>query len=287
MLSSSHRVEVHLLRVGHCRHCERLACTAGRWRIIQFPAICALLVHPQHGAALFDTGYAERFFAATQPFPERLYRWITPMTLPPEETLTAQLARLGLRPADIRVSLISHLHADHIAGLRDLPQARFILTRREWAVTGRYSRLAGLKHAFLSALLPDDFAARLQFVDDFPSRKLPSAWSALGDGHDVWGDQSLVAVSLPGHTAGQMGLVFRDPQDREVFLCADACWSRLAWLNNVPPSRLAGVNMHDWSEYRQTLESLHRLGTRHPELFILPSHCQQSMDLYHAVGQKC
>ena len=128
MLSSSHRVEVHLLRVGHCRHCERLACTAGRWRIIQFPAICALLVHPQHGAALFDTGYAERFFAATQPFPERLYRWITPMTLPPEETLTAQLARLGLRPADIRVSLISHLHADHIAGLRDLPQARFILT---------------------------------------------------------------------------------------------------------------------------------------------------------------
>ena len=129
MFSSGHRVQVHLLRVGHCRHCERMTYRAGRWRIIQFPSICALLLHPQQGVALFDTGYAERFFSATQAFPERLYRWITPMTLPPEETLTAQLARLGLRPADIRVCFISHLHADHIAGLRDLPQARFVLMR--------------------------------------------------------------------------------------------------------------------------------------------------------------
>ena len=287
MLSSSHRIRVHLLRVGHCRHCERVTCTAGGWRIIHFPSICALLIHPQQGAALFDTGYAERFFSATQTFPERLYRWGTPMTLPSEETLTAQLAGLGLRPPDIRVCFISHLHADHIAGLRDLPQARLVLMRREWALACQETRLSGLRHAFLPALLPDDFAARLQFVDDFPTRPLPSAWSAWGDGHDVWGDQSVLAVPLPGHSAGQMGLLFRDPQDREVFLCADACWSRQAWLHNVPPSRLAGLIMHNWSAYRRTLEALHRLGTRHPELFILPSHCQQSMDLYRAVGQDC
>jgi glyoxylase-like metal-dependent hydrolase (beta-lactamase superfamily II) len=287
MLNSSHRIQAHLMRVGHCRHCERLTYAAGSWRIVQFPSICALLIHPRHGAALFDTGYSERFFAATQRFPERLYRWITPTTLPPEETLTAQLARLGLHPSDIRICLISHLHADHIAGLRDLPRARFVLMRTEWTLACRQSRLSGLRHGFLPALLPDDFAARLQWADDFPRRPLPSGWSALGDGHDVWGDQSLLALTLPGHTAGQMGLLFRDPLDREVFLCADACWSRQAWLNNVPPSRLAGVIMHDRSVYRRTLESLHRLGAQHPELFILPSHCQQSMDLYHADGRNC
>jgi glyoxylase-like metal-dependent hydrolase (beta-lactamase superfamily II) len=287
MLTSSRRIQLHLLRVGHCRHWERVTYTAGRWRIIQFPAICAVLIHPLHGPALFDTGYADRFIDVTRPFPERLYRWVTPMTLPENETLTAQLSRFGLSPSDISVCFISHLHADHIAGLRDLPQARFMLNRREWDKASKANRWPGLRCGFLPALLPDDFLKRVQFADDFPASLLPGAWSVLGEGHDVWGDRSLWALSLPGHSAGQMGLLFRDLEDREVLLCADACWSRQALLNNVLPSRIAGTTIHNWVDYRRTLEYLHRLRTRHQELVILPSHCQQSMDLYCGAHQNC
>ena len=43
----------------------------------------------------YDTGYAERFDEATSPVPERFYRWLTPVTLPPHQHLLAQLRSAG------------------------------------------------------------------------------------------------------------------------------------------------------------------------------------------------
>jgi glyoxylase-like metal-dependent hydrolase (beta-lactamase superfamily II) len=120
------RVGLHLFRVGSCRHPERVTIRGGHWRMVEFPALVALILHPARGPILYDTGYADHFSAATQPFPERLYRWLTPVRLPAEERLGAQLGRFGLRLADVEQVLISHLHADHVAGLRDLPRAGFM-----------------------------------------------------------------------------------------------------------------------------------------------------------------
>jgi glyoxylase-like metal-dependent hydrolase (beta-lactamase superfamily II) len=120
------RVALHLFQVGSCRQLERVTLRGGRWRIIEFPALVALILHPAHGPILYDTGYADHFTAATRPFPERLYRWLTPVRLPAEERLGAQLGRFGLRLTDVERVLISHLHADHVAGLRDLPRAGFM-----------------------------------------------------------------------------------------------------------------------------------------------------------------
>jgi glyoxylase-like metal-dependent hydrolase (beta-lactamase superfamily II) len=118
------RVRLHVLRVGHCRHPECVAISGGAWRFAEFPALVGLIRHPVAGAILFDTGYAEHFLRATSGFPERLYRWTTPVTLPPEACLQAQLARHGLALHEIAAVFASHLHGDHIAGLRDLPNAR-------------------------------------------------------------------------------------------------------------------------------------------------------------------
>jgi glyoxylase-like metal-dependent hydrolase (beta-lactamase superfamily II) len=115
------RVRVDLLLVGHCMHCERITRAGGSWRPVAFPALAALIWHPTQGPLLYDTGYADHFNTATAPFPERIYRWVTPPVLPPAQRLEAQLAARGLRLRDIRVALISHFHGDHVAGLRDLP----------------------------------------------------------------------------------------------------------------------------------------------------------------------
>jgi len=57
-------------------------------------------------------GYADRFETATTPFPERFYRWLTPVTLKPEEALGVQLAGLGIAAGDVRHVVLSHFHAD-------------------------------------------------------------------------------------------------------------------------------------------------------------------------------
>jgi len=276
------RLSVSLLSVGHCRHCERVTLSGGSLHPVSFPSICALIVHPQEGAFLYDTGYADRFFSSTNPFPERVYRWLTPVNLPAEERLGAQLSALGIWLEDIRACLISHFHADHIAGLRDLKNARFIALRADVEKLDTGKRLCSLMNGFLPALLPEDFSRRLSHADTMPRQHMGLAWAGLGDGFDLLGDGSLLAVPLPGHAPGQMGLRFRDELDREVLLCADACWSRAAWQELRYPSSLVRPVTHNWALYRQTLNRLHELGTRHPELFIVPSHCATSLSLYRS-----
>jgi len=124
----------------------------GRWASMMFPALCGLLQHPTRGWILFDTGYSNHFIEATRQFPERMYRWITPLSLPPEETLLAQLQASGITAGDIRHVVISHMHGDHIAGLRDFPNASFITMRAEHETMQRKSRIGGLLHAFLAGL---------------------------------------------------------------------------------------------------------------------------------------
>ena len=72
------------------------------WKPARFPAGCALIVHREHGPVLFDTGYAGRFVAATDPFPARLYRWLTPVSLPAGCSAVEQLAALGIAADDVR-----------------------------------------------------------------------------------------------------------------------------------------------------------------------------------------
>ncbi|WP_257388818.1 MBL fold metallo-hydrolase [Tahibacter caeni] len=280
MIGAAPRIEVHLLQVGRCRHPEWITLRGGRWSAAEFPALSALLIHPTHGALLYDTGYAAHFDAATARFPECVYRWITPVQLAPAQTLQHQLAARGVALGDVRRVLISHLHADHVAGLRDLPNARFSALRGEIAGLAGLSRLRGLTRAILPALLPADFAARLDYADDAPGVALGPLWAPFDFGHDLLGDGSLLAVPLPGHSRAQMGLLLRDRDDRPLLLAADACWSARAWREQRMPSLLARPLMHDWQAYRATLAGLQAVARRQPELLIVPSHCAETLQAY-------
>lgn len=270
------RVEMHWLRVGRCRHPEWVTLRGGRWGPVDFPAHCALIVHPSFGPILYDTGYADHFEDQTRAFPGRLYRWLTPVRLPEDERLAAQLARRGVRLEDVGRVLVSHLHADHVAGLRDLPKARFTALRED--VSGSVGRAGwgALRRGFLPGLLPADFGARLDLADDCPVVDLGPRWAPFGRGYDVLGDGSVIGVPLPGHSPAQLGLVMWTAEGQPVMLVADACWSTRAWRENRLPSALARPILHDWPRYRQTLAGLHTLGSGWPDLRILPSHCREA-----------
>jgi glyoxylase-like metal-dependent hydrolase (beta-lactamase superfamily II) len=277
-------VDIHLLEVGHCRHPEWVTIRGGHWRACQFPAMVGLILHPQAGPILYDTGYAERFETATSPFPERCYRWLTPVTLPANRHLLAQLKGYGLDARDIGLVLISHLHADHIAGLRDLPRARFVAFRADIDAARRLGRVAGVRKGFLPALLPADFGERLDYADDFASRALARTWAPFTDGFDLIGDGSVMAIPLPGHSAAQMGLAVRMRDGRSCLLAADASWSARAFREERlrMPSLLARPLMHDWHAYRDTLSRLGALAHAHPDLHIVPSHCAESIAAFKA-----
>lgn len=266
-------MRVHWLRVGHCRHPEWVTLRGGRWNAVDFPAHCALIIHPSLGPILYDTGYADRFDVETRSLPNALYRWITPMQLPREQRLSAQLSALGVNVEDVNRVLVSHLHADHVAGLRDLPRARFTALREDVLDNIERRGIGAVRRGFLPGLLPDDFSLRLDFADDVRVVDLGAAWAPFTRGYDIVGDGSIIGVPLPGHSAAQLGLLMWNTDGQPVMLVADACWSTRALNENRLPSLVARPMMHNWQRYRATLTDLHALRLHRADLQMLPSHC--------------
>ena len=268
-------VALHLLRVGACRHLECMAAQGGRWTPVEFPALCGLIRHSERGWMLYDTGYAGHFFSATDTWPERLYRSALPVELPQDEVLKTQLAGFGLTPADISTVIVSHYHGDHIAGLRDFPNARFIALSAD---TKRFTALAGKRWratlgGHLPNLLPDDYLNRVISADDCAERNLPDWLAPFETGDDLLGDGSLLGVPLPGHSHGQLGLFIPDAVGQPAFLVADACWSLPALREGRMPSRLALFVNAERQRFVKTFNGLSSISRRETAITLLPSHC--------------
>ncbi len=123
------QVDVTLMQSGYCCHPQAIVEKGATWKPAHFPALYAHIMHPLHGHILFDTGYSDWFFKTTQVFPFRLYKTLTPVHLQKAESAVEQLAKQGVQPSDVGTIIISHFHADHIAGLKDFPNAQLVCSR--------------------------------------------------------------------------------------------------------------------------------------------------------------
>jgi len=268
-------VQLQLLSAGHCLHPEFVTIRGGSLRSAPYPAGFACIRHPSHGWMLFDTGYSSRFIGQTAKLPYALYRKITPVVYREEHAAVRQLARLGIAAEDVGCVILSHFHADHIGGLRDFPAARFFYPQEAYDAVRGLGPLRATRAGFLRGLLPDDFDARGTPIES------AAAWvpfpkvGPLPGGFDLLGDGSLLAVSLPGHAAGQIGLLLTTDLGTRCLLCADAAWSSRALRDNRLPHPIAGIVMHDRTAYGASFERLRQLQSMDPALAIVPSHCRE------------
>ncbi len=243
---------------------------------VDFPAMVGVIGHPDAGLVLFDTGYDPAFLEATRPFPERLYRWTTPVTIPPEAEWQAWLASHDIAAADIAAVIVSHFHGDHVAGLRHLAALPLHCSREGLTALRRPGRVRRVRGGLLEALVPPACDAQARFFEDAPPVSLPRDFAPFAEGRDILGDGSLIAVPLPGHCAGHWGLALRTLDDRAVLLAADATWSIKAIAACQPPPRLTTALLGETRAYRQTLGQLHRAMASNADLAILPSHCPRA-----------
>ena len=265
---------VELLVAGHCVQLERLVRRGGAWRSIEFPSLVAVLAHPEGGVVLYDTGYAPRFQAATAQLPYRLYSALLPVTCEPSDAAVSQLAARGIAVEDVRHVVLSHLHGDHVAGLKDFPQAGIVVGDRalatEWRIRAAWCNTA---HGFVPALLPGDIERRIVGLGALPVG--PTGLDGrLRNGHDLFGDGSALIIPLPGHVTGHLGLWLPGAGPDGLLLVGDAVWNRRAFTHGelpIPP--LQGDRQH----YGGVVDELARLHAERPKLLIVPSHCTASI----------
>ncbi|HJT56888.1 MAG TPA: MBL fold metallo-hydrolase [Ktedonobacteraceae bacterium] len=273
----------HILDTGYCIAWEHHVMQGGQRRKIACHSLAALLYHPQQGWLLWDTGYAPRLLDATRHLPFLLYRYATPLRLQPELSVIAQLKRWHLHPGDIQRIIISHFHADHIAGLRDFPNAELIASQAAYEDVTWRRGLHALRRAFIPALLPDDFEKQVRLLAPFNGLSLP----ALGPTHDLFGDGSLLLVALPGHARGQMGMLAQTDRGQILF-AADGCWLRRSIRERRPPARVTHLFVDDSHAVRTTINHLHDFAQACPDVVIVPSHCPEAfaeeVEAYHETG---
>jgi glyoxylase-like metal-dependent hydrolase (beta-lactamase superfamily II) len=271
MTQSMPKLVCHLLDTGYCEAWEHHVIRGGRRQRIHCHSLVALLQHPEHGWLLWDTGYAPHMIAATRHLPFSLYRRATPLYLDPKLAVAAQLARWQLEPRDIRRVIISHFHADHIAGLRDFPEAEMVALESAYADIAPRKGINALRRGFIPALLPNDFRERVTLLPTFSGPAL----STLGATHDLFGDGSLLLVALPGHARGQVGMLANTTRGRILF-AADGCWLTRSIYERRPPSRLTHFFIDDAQAMYATINHLADFALDYPDVTIIPSHCPEA-----------
>lgn len=266
-------VQFELMCAGYCTHREKITLQTGSWKQIRIPALFGLIEHPKLGPVLFDTGYAEHFERECSRSPYSLYKRATPVFFEPHEGAAAQLQARGIRPEEVRHVILSHFHADHVAGCADFPNATFYCFRTAYDFVKEKRGLAAVRCGFVPGLLPCDFEERVVFIDEGEKMELPVELEAFEAGYDVFGDGSLLAIDLSGHAVGQLGLFFYTANKQPVLLCADAAWSSRAYREAVSPHLLAYSLFPDRIAYNDSLSRLHLTHKCYPQLMIIPSHC--------------
>jgi glyoxylase-like metal-dependent hydrolase (beta-lactamase superfamily II) len=237
-------------------------------------ALVGLIRHPERGLILFDTGYADRMLEATRPWPYRLYRYATPLRLHPGGAVVDQLAARGIGADAVGHILLSHFHADHVAGLRDFPAATLVASSEGLVHALGLRGLRALHCGLIPALLPDgpDAQSRTLAVplDRVRGPRLPH----LGPTHDLFGDGTILLVALPGHARGQFGALVQTVEG-PVLLAADGAWTSRAIREQRPPSRLTNLIVDDRRAVVDTLKRLRAFALARPDVRIVPTHCPE------------
>jgi len=248
---------IQAFHTGHCTHPSCMAVKGSGFASRCFPSQ-AYLLKTRQGFVLWDTGYASHFKDASAHGVYRLYPAVTPVSFDAPQAMVHQLRARGIEPSDIHTVILSHFHADHMAGLLDFPRARVIASATGWEAVRGKTGLAALRQAFLPGLMPHDVDTRLSFAESFPQVALPSALAPFSKAFDVLKTGEVLIVPLPGHAPGHLG-AFVQTEFGWVLLAADAAWASEAYTQLTGPAELSFLIQDSRNSYYATLRRLKAL----------------------------
>jgi N-acyl homoserine lactone hydrolase len=195
---------------------------------IQVPVGFYVVRHPK-GNVLFDTGNNDRII--TDPsYWGAFIQGLNPVRTP-DVAIDAQLAKIGLKPDDIKYVVIGHMHLDHGGNVGKFTKSTIVLQKDE------------IKNAFWGEpgtpqnYIPSDF----MMLRNDPGQMLPNKYPMIqlnGD-LDLFADNSVVVKRWVGHTPGSQMMVVRLPKTGTVILTSDSVY----FAENVTKNLLPDVSL--------------------------------------------
>ncbi len=271
-------VKLHIFKSGSIWVAAELIKGGGGWKKIELPVLCFLLEHPL-ALTMFDTGFlGGRLHRLLKLFPWCLYRSMFDIEIASGDRIDKLWKDVGWSVTDVKLVVLSHFHFDHTAGLSGFPRAVFLY--RKCA----YERLASLRgwkacrKGYIPALLPSDFIPRSRYFEGAVKVRLEPEYAPFDYAWDVFEDRTVLAVPLPGHAAGHVGL-FINTEDTVYFLVGDACFTCDTFTELCfPPDWVLHFLCLDRRKYIDTISKINLLHKNRPDIQILPSHCPKALE---------
>jgi len=220
------------------------------------------LHHPTRGTWLVDTG-VERALAQS-PSNAVIHGWRSVFAnldkLVVYTDMATLLAREGEAPQGV---LLTHLHFDHVLGMRDVPANVPVYVGRGDAEE------SSMQNMLMREIYDGTLAGKGPLQELGASPDPDGVWDGITD---VFGDSMVFALSVPGHTKGSTAFVVRTPNG-PVLLTGDACHSAWGWENGVAP----GTFSEDLAKSKDSLVRLQALVARHPNMDVRLGHQSKTM----------
>ncbi len=154
---------------------------------------------------------------------------------------------------NLKTVFLSHLHADHAAGVRELPKDIPYVTPK-----GEYQEYNPELHG--------DFLEGLEVLYEIDFNKATEI-PPLGSSIDLLGDGSLWAVHTPGHTPGHISFIL-NAMEEPILLTIDAAFIYDNLKLGVAPSEYTD----DVEKAQETLEKITEFLSIYPQVRVLVGH---------------
>jgi glyoxylase-like metal-dependent hydrolase (beta-lactamase superfamily II) len=240
---------------------------------VTIPVGFFLIRHPK-GDVLFDCGNNDRII--TNPdYWGPLIGGLDPVRTP-DVAIDTQLAKINVKPADVKYVVLGHFHADHAGNIGKFMDSTFVYQRDE------------IKSAFWPA---PGFATFYISGDFEPMRSgiavgMPNKVKVIeleGD-LDLFGDHSVYIHRAVSHTPGSQLVVVRLPKTGTVVLTGDAIYLQENLDKNLLPSIGSVYNppgmldAYAWVRRVRDLEGADVIFSHDPDTFKAKKHAPEYYD---------
>ncbi|MEY3499534.1 MAG: hypothetical protein RL308_1203 [Bacteroidota bacterium] len=273
-MEANSELKIQLFASGYCEANDYVVNKSKISSKTKFYAVWALIHFPNIGYVLFDTGYSEAFQLATKHFPERFYRWATPVNIKPNQSAKAILEQQQIQVEDVKYIIISHFHADHIAGLNDFPYSKFICSKSAYEEVIHLQGIKAVSKGILHPLLPPDFKLRLSFIEELADTTIINKFGMTE--FKLFGNSNCTFVLLPGHAKGMLGFIYKNKTE-SLFYATDASWNYDTYSKGILPHKIVKLFFDSWDDFINTQHKIKMFENENKDYIILFTHCKKTL----------